>query len=295
MIKELAREHRISELCELFEVSRSGYYAWLTRRPSVRKHLDEELGEQIKAIHQSSRKSYGSPRITRALKAKGVRCSRKRVARIMKRNAICGAQKARFRPRTTDSRHAGPISPNRLAEKTKINGPNQVWVSDITYIPTREGWTYLSVVMDLGTRTVKGWALKDSLKTDLISEAFLQAVFRYAPNQGLIFHSDRGCQYASEHFRGLLNEHRMLGSMSRKGNCYDNATMESFFATLKTELNINQPFTTMEEARQTIFDYIEIFYNRQRLHSSLNYRSPVDYEHETMAKTNAPYVSTISG
>jgi putative transposase len=294
-VQELATEHRVSEVCEVVEVSTSGYYRWLGRRPTRRERADEGLAEQIREVHKDSRRTYGSPRVTKALRSCGVRCGRKRVARIMRQEGLSGSRKARFRPRTTDSEHEYPLSPNRLAEGLQIDGPNQVWGSDITYIPTQEGWMYLAAVMDLGTRTVKGWNLKDTLRTELVSEAFTQAVVRYKPAAGLIVHSDRGCQYASDEFRALLARHKALGSMGRTGNCYDNATMESFFATLKTELNLRRPFKTKQEARLAIFDYIETFYNRQRLHSSLGYRSPIDYERERMAENTAPYVSTSSG
>ena len=211
------------------------------------------------------------------LQQAGVRCGRKRVARIMKQAALKGAQKARFRPRTTDSRHDYPVSPNRL-EGMAIDYLNQVWTSDITYIPTMEGWLYLAAFMDLKSRRIKGWRLRDHLKTDLVEDAFRQAIFRDRPGPGLVVHSDRGCQYASDQFRQILVQHQALSSMAAKGNCYDNAAMESFWATLKTDLNIRQPFKTKEDARQAIFDYIEIFYNRVRLHSSLGDLSPLDYE-----------------
>jgi len=213
----------------------------------------------------------------------------------VRQKGLVGVQKRRFRPRTTDSRHEHQLSPNRLDEVGEVERPNQVWVSDITYIATKQGWMYLSAVMDLGTRTVKGWALKDSLRTSLVSDAFSHAVFRYRPQPGLIVHSDHGSQYASNEFRDLLAQHKALGSMGRIGNCYDNAAMESFFATLKTELVRGQPFNTRQEAKQALFDYIEIFYNRQRLHSSLGYRSPVDYEAQLMVENTAPYMSELSG
>lgn len=278
MIRELATNgHRVEELCGLWDVSASGYYAWVNREPSKRQKADAVLSVEVKKIHKASRKTYGSPRITKQLRKTGVRCGRKRVARIMKHEAIKGAQKARYRPRTTDSRHDYPISPNRI-EGMPIEGVNQVWTSDITYIPTLEGWLYLAAFMDLKSRRIKGWRLRDHLKTELVEDAFRQAVFRERPGPGLIVHSDRGCQYASHQFRQILIQHQALSSMSGKGNCYDNAAMESFWATLKTDLNIRQPFKTKEDARQAIFDYIEVFYNRVRMHSSLGDLSPLDYE-----------------
>lgn len=295
MIEKLATGHGVAKACDLLEVSASGFYTWRRCEPSPRAQEDRQIGERIQRIHQTSRKTYGYPRVTRALRKEGIHCSRKRVARLMRLHGLYGCRKARFRPQTTDSDHNGPISPNRLRTMAEVEQPNRVWVSDITYIPTREGWSYLAAVMDLGTRNVKGWSLKDTLKTDLISDAFRQAVFRYRPDPGLIVHSDRGCQYASEPFRDLLARHDALGSMSAKGNCYDNAAMESFWATLKNELNIKEPFQNQEEARKVIFEYIEVFYNRQRLHSSIGYQSPLDYEAQLMRESTAPRLSTISG
>lgn len=295
MIKQLATDGNVSEMCELLDVSSSGYYAWRDRAPSIREQEDEELGNKIQGIHEMSRGVYGCPRITRGLRQQGVCCSKKRVARIMRLRGIKGSQKARFRPRTTDSDHSSPISPNRLRTISEVNRPNQVWVSDITYIPTREGWRYLAAVMDLGTRNIKGWQLKNTLKTDLVADAFSQAAFKYRPEPGLIMHSDRGIQYASEQFTSLIEQHKALGSMSAKGNCYDNAAMESFWATLKSELNINEPFETEQEARRIIFDYIEIFYNRQRMHSSIDYLSPLEYEATLINKNSTLQMSEKAG
>jgi putative transposase len=280
---EATHGHSILELCEMLEVSASGYYAWATREPGKRQKADQELTEQIREVHKASRKTYGSPRITVALRKQGVKCGKKRVARIMKENEIQGAQKARFRPRTTDSRHDDPISPNRLELIEFIDHLNQIWASDITYIPTLEGWVYLAAFMDMKSRKITGWCLRDNMNTDLVKDAFLQAVFRHRPGRGLIVHSDRGSQYASQPFRKTLAQYRCISSMAGKGHCYDNAAMESFWATLKTDLNINQPFKTKEEARRAIFDYIETFYNRFRLHSALGGLSPLDYELKLVA------------
>ena len=285
MITVLATESMepVDRLCELFEVSASGYYDWRDRPACERKKADKTLAERITAVHKASRKTYGSPRILVALRKQGVKCGKKRVARIMKENEIKGAQKARFRPRTTDSRHSDPISPNRLELIEFIDHLNQIWASDITYIPTLEGWVYLAAFMDLKSRKITGWCLRDNMKTDLVEDAFLQAVFRHRPGSGLIVHSDRGSQYASHQFRKTLAQHGCISSMAGKGHCYDNAAMESFWATLKTDLNINQPFKTKEEARLAIFDYIETFYNRFRLHSGLGDLSPLDYELKLVA------------
>jgi len=295
MIHTMAATYTTAELCRTFGVSRSGYYAWRRGGRGIRAKANRTLGRQIEQIHRQSRGNYGSPRVTRELHAQGIRCGHGRVARIMREMGLIGAQKARFRPKTTDSSHHLPVSPNRLADLGKISRPNQAWSSDITYIPTREGWMYLSAIMDLGTRTIKGWALRDSLKTDLVIDALRQAAFRYNPLPGLIVHSDRGCQYASHEFCRQLRQLKALGSMGRTGNCYDNATMESFWSTLKTELHIRQPFNSKEEARLAIFDYIETFYNPRRRHSSLDYLSPLDFESQLMVNTIDPHVSAISG
>ena len=278
MIKSLATTHEVAALCKLFEVSTSGYYAWARRKPGKRQVSDLSLAEHIEQVHASSRKTYGSPRITKTLRRRGLKCGKKRVARIMKQKGLRGAQKARFRPRTTDSRHDLPISPNRLADLPGVDRVNQVWVSDITYIPTLEGWLYLAAFMDLKSRKIKGWTIRDHMRTELVETAFRQALYREGPVPGLVAHSDRGSQYASREFRQLLDRHQVLSSMSAKGNCYDNAAMESFWATLKSEMRIKKPFSTKEEARLAIFDYIEVFYNRRRIHSAVGDLSPLDYE-----------------
>ena len=284
MIREQATAgHSVQELCGLFEVSASGYYAWAGKKPGKRAVADQALVEQIQQVHASSRRTYGSPRITKTLRKQGLKCGKKRVARLMKQKGLHGAQKARFRPRTTDSRHDLPISPNRLAELATVDRINQVWVSDITYIPSLEGWLYLAAFMDLKSRKIKGWTIRDHMRTELVESAFRRAMFREGPVPGLIAHSDRGSQYASRDFRQLLEQHHVLSSMSAKGNCYDNAAMESFWATLKSELGIRKPFKTKEEARLAIFDYIEVFYNRRRIHSATGDLSPLDYELKLVA------------
>jgi transposase InsO family protein len=213
----------------------------------------------------------------------------------MRQNGLRGVQRRSFHPKTTDSQHEYPISPNRIQDQPKVTEPNQVWVTDITYIPTDEGWCYLAGVMDLGTRTLKGWSLSDSLKSKVVTDAFCQAVFRYRPPAGLIVHSDRGSQYAGREFRRLLDQHHALSSMSRKGNCYDNAAMESFWATLKAELGLRKPFKTREHARLAIFDYIETFYNRRRSHSAIGYLAPLDFEARFDPKNTSPLLSANSG
>jgi putative transposase len=283
MIQSLATDYEVNELCELYGVSTSGYYAWANRKPGKRALANQDLTNRIKASHTASRQTYGSPRITKELRKAGVRCTRKRVARIMCQTGLQGVQKGRYKPRTTDSRHDQPISPNRLAGLLEVSHVNQVWASDITCIPTLEGWLYLAAFMDLKSRKIKGWTLRDHMRTELVATAFLRAVFRERPPHGLIVHSDRGTQYASREFRSLLDRHQALGSMSAKGNCYDNAAMESFWSTLKADLRINQPYPTKEAARRAIFDYIEVFYNRRRIHSALGDLSPLDYEQQLIA------------
>lgn len=283
MIQSLATDYEVAELCELYGVSPSGYYAWANRKPGKRALANQALTTQIKASHRASRQTYGSPRITKDLRKAGVRCTRKRVARIMRQTGLQGVQKGRFKPRTTDSRHGQPISPNRLAELSEVSRVNQVWVSDITCIPTLEGWLYLAAFMDLKSRKIKGWTLRDHMRTEMVVSAFLKAVFRERPPHGVMVHSDQGVQYASREFRSLLDLHHALGSMSARGNCYDNAAMESFWSTLKADLRITQPYPTKEVARRAIFDYIEVFYNRRRIHSALGDLSPLDYEQQLIA------------
>jgi transposase InsO family protein len=213
----------------------------------------------------------------------------------MREMGLVGAQKARFRPKTTDSTHNLPVSPNRLADRETVTRPNQVWVSDITYLRIRTGWIYLCAVMDLCTRTIKGATVRSSLKSSLAIDALRSAAFRYTPGPGLIVHSDRGSQYAARGFRDQLDAMHALGSMSRTGCCYDNAAMESFWSTLKTELPIIQLSNSEEDARIAIFDYIETYYNPRRRHSSLGYLSPIDFEAQLIAHTFDPHVSAISG
>ncbi len=284
MIRQLAAEYTVSELCQALEVSRSGYYAWRKGGRGVRAKANAELSKRIVRIHAQSRKNYGSPRVLKQLHIEGIACSRNRVARLMRQQGLKGVQKGRFRPKTTQSRHDHPIAPNRLDAGFKVTHPNHVWVADITYIPTREGWAYLSAFMDLKTRLIKGWTLSDSLKSELVIDAFAKAVFRHPPKHGLIVHSDRGIQYASRDFRKRIKQHGALPSMSRTGNCYDNAAMESFWSTLKGELNINEPFKSRQAARLAIFDYIETFYNRIRLHSAIGYQAPENFEIEMNTK-----------
>ena len=275
-------EHPIRSLCEALEVSASGYYDWFNRQtqPSPRAQENVRLARQIAQIHQESRQTYGSPRIQVALEQAGQTYGRHRIARLMHRQGLRGRPKGRFRICTTDSNHDQPIAPNRLPDLPAPSAPNQVWLGDITYIPTEEGWLYLAGILDLYSRRLAGWAMSEHLDTKLILAAWGMALTQRQPGAGLVFHSDRGVQYASQDYRLALHNAQAIASMSRKGNCYDNAAMESFWSTLKQELIYRCHFKTRAQARQAIFDFIEVFYNRRRLHSSLGYRSPIDFENQ---------------
>jgi len=245
----------------------------------MRQLENERLLVEIKKAHKNSSKIYGSPRITEEVRENGIKCSRNRVARLMRRNGIAAKAKRRFKT-TTDSRHNLPVAKNLLNRQFRVDAPNKVWVSDITYIWTAEGWLYLAVILDLFSRKIVGWSMSDRMTQDIVINAFLQAMWRRKPGAGLMFHSDRGSQYASGDFRRLLLEHGVIQSMSRKGNCYDNAVAESFFHTLKTEVVYHEKYLTREQARKSVFEYIELFYNRVRKHSTLGYCSPWKFEQE---------------
>lgn len=266
-------QYPIGVLCKALEVSRPGYYAHASRPPSKRAERDVALGAKIAAIHAESGKRYGSPRVHDELREDGERVSRKRVCRLMKERDLRGKRRRRFRV-TTQSDHDMPIAPNLLARDFTASAPNQKWVGDITYIWTREGWLYLAVLIDLFSRRVVGWAMGDTLATELPLRALHMAIQTRRPPRGLIHHTDRGCQYASVAYRAVLEQHGMIASMSRKGNCWDNAVAESFFATLKTELVRDIDLLTRDHAKRELFAYIEGFYNRRRRHSSLGYANP---------------------
>jgi transposase InsO family protein len=273
-------QYSILALCRELEVSPSGYYDWSQRQtsPGPRALENQLLATRITELHEKSRETYGSPRMVMELRKSGARHGRNRVARLMKQEGLCGRQKARYRVQTTDSNHDQPIAPNRLAEAPKATAPNQIWVADITYIQTGESWLYLAAVMDLYSRKIIGWAMGEHIDTALVLKALFMALLHRQPPAGLLFHSDRGVQYASADYRSALTHAGLVASMSRKGNCYDNAAMESFWSTLKLELVYRRDFQTRAHARSEIFDYIEVFYNQQRSHSSLRCLSPVDFE-----------------
>jgi len=276
----MKNDFSIHALCQTLDVSTSGYYDWRQRCdcPGSRALEDQALAQEIDLIHTQSRHTYGSPRVMRELRKKGRRHGRHRIARLMKQKGLCGRQKARHRVQTTDSNHDHPIAPNLLAQSPKATAPNQLWVADITYIETKEGPLYLAGVLDLYSRKIVGWAMSERIDTNLVLKALDMALVHRVPPANLLFHSDRGVQYASGNFRHALNQAGLVASMSRKGNCYDNATMESFWSTLKLELVYRGEFEKRAQARAQIFDYIEVFYNRQRTHSALDYNSPVDFE-----------------
>ncbi len=264
-------------MCRVLSISSSGYYAWRARPESARARQDRELLGEIEALHAETRQSYGSPRIHKALKARGFSCGENRIARLMQLHEI-KAKKPRSYKRTTDSNHAMAVAENVLDRHFSPDHPDQVWVSDITYISTRQGWLYLAVVMDLYSRRIVGWSMQPRLRRDLVLDALKMALRGRRPAQGLLHHSDRGSQYASLDYQGLLDEGGIVCSMSRRGNCWDNAPVESFFASLKREWVPAQSYRTRAEAQSDIFEYLEIWYNRRRLHSSLGYVSPVQYE-----------------
>lgn len=264
-------------MCEVLKVSRGGYYAWLSRLESERRKANRRLLSEIRMVHDRSRRTYGSPRVTVELNESGISCSVNRVARLMRDAGIRAKTKRKYRA-TTDSKHSYPVALNLLDRQFAVARPNAVWVSDITYIWTSEGWLYLAGVVDLYSRMVVGWSMSRRITGQLTLDALNQALGRRRPKPGLLHHSDRGSQYAAGDYQNLLGNHQITCSMSRKGDCWDNAPMESFFATLKTELIYDDRFATREDAKAKIFEYIETFYNRERRHSSLGFKSPVDFE-----------------
>lgn len=268
----------------MLETSRSGYYDWVKNSAArkERKKRREKLVEAIRRIHEESGGTYGSPRILRVLRSEGIQCGKHRLEKLMREEGIFGKQKRKW-VATTDSNHGNPVLPNRLNRKFTAHEPNRKWVSDITYCATEEGWLYVAAIMDLYSRTIVGWAASDRINTDLVSKALDRAIDKRKPGRGLILHSDRGSQYTSRDYQKKLWANGIIGSMSRKGNCWDNAPMESFFGTMKTECVYGRKkYGTRAEAKTDLFRYIEIFYNRKRLHSGLKYKSPETYEKERL-------------
>lgn len=276
-IQQHATEFAVGSMCRFLQVSRSAYYDWLHRVPTTAEKDDADLTKILQSEFNKSRTTYGTRRLKVALSGRDRTVSRRRIGRLMREAGLACKTQRKFKV-TTNSQHDLPIAPNHLDRQFNVGRPNQVYVGDITYLPTREGWLYLAVVIDLYSRQVVGWSMAEPMRAKLVNDALLMAVWKRKPEKGLMWHTDRGSQYASESHRALLARHGIRQSMSRKGNCWDNSVSESFFHTLKTELVHPQTYQTRAGARQTIFEYIEVFYNRERLHSANGYRSPVDYE-----------------
>lgn len=270
-------EFSVNAMCRVLQVSRSGYYEFLKRPPSARQLEDDELRPLLKAAFEKGRKNYGTRKIRSALKKQGVVVSRRRIGRLMREEGLHVQTKRKFKA-TTNSKHDKPVAPNLLNRNFTVDAPNVAYVGDITYIPTREGWLYLAVIIDLFSRAVVGWSMDSRMKAELVNDAINTAIWKRKPSRGLIFHSDRGSQYASDSYQKILATHDILPSMSRKGDCWDNAVAESFFHTLKTELVHHCDFQSRKEAKAAIFEYIEVFYNRQRLHSTNDYEAPLVFE-----------------
>ena len=270
-------QFQVQRMCRMLGVQRSGYYAWRKRAPSTREQANQALLELIAAEHQRSRKTYGSPRLYVVLRRKGVACGHNRVARLMRLHGIAALSRRKYRPVTTQRQPGAIPAPNWLNQDFSATAPNQKWVSDFTFIETGEGWLYLAVVLDLFSRKVIGWSMSQKMDTVLVETALRMALLGRRPPAGLLHHSDQGSQYTSAAYRSCLTQALAQLSMNGAGNCYDNAVMESFFGTLKTEC-VTSPFRTRALARTTIFEYLEVWYNRQRLHSTLGYYSPIDFE-----------------
>lgn len=280
-MKDHRHEHRIATMCRVFRVSRSGYYGWKARPASRRELENRHLLTRIQTIHVRSREAYGVIKTDRALREQGEAVGHNRIARLRQVHGIVAKRVRRFRL-SYAARHNEPAAPNLLDRNFAIDRPNRVWVGDITFIPTREGWLYLAVLIDLYSRTVVGWAMSDRQNRQLAIDALTMAIERRQPQPGLIHHTDQGILYATASYRAILRTHHMLPSMSKKGDCYDNAVAESFFSGLKNELIWDQDFRTRAEARSAIFEWIEVFYNRERLHETLDYVSPMRYEEQTV-------------
>lgn len=269
-------------MCRVLGVSRSGFYAWLKRPKSKRAIANDRLLAEIRRAHRKSRNTYGSRRVHKQLLSESEICSKNRVARLMRQYGIKAKTKRKFRA-TTNSKHSFPVAENLLNRRFEVEAPNRVWTADITYIPTDEGWLYLAAVMDLGSKRIVGFSMDERMTKELAMDALKMAIHYRKPTEGLLHHSDRGVQYASNAYQYLLAKHSMVCSMSKKGDCWDNAAMESFFGSLKTECTHHRRYHSRSEARRDIFYYIEVFYNNERLHSKLGYRSPAQYELQVAA------------
>tara|TARA_B100001964_G_scaffold221457_1_gene265491 strand:+ start:363 stop:1217 length:855 start_codon:yes stop_codon:yes gene_type:complete len=276
-VKEHTRIYSVNIMCNVFNVSRSGYYSWLNHKPGKRELANTKLDEDITTVYTKNKKRYGAPRITETLNKQGVKCSSTRVARRMSSMNIKAVGKRKYKM-TTDSKHNNPIFANVLSRDFSTTNINQKWCCDITYIPTREGWLYLATVIDIHSRAVIGWSMARHMKKQLVCDALLMALFKRKFPKGVIIHTDRGSQYCSNKYRGILAVNHLIGSMSRKGNCWDNSIAESFFHTLKVELIYENNYQTRQEAKSSIFQYIEGYYNLKRIHSSIDYNTPLEIE-----------------
>lgn len=284
-ISEYRSDFSVWKMCRYLGASKSGYYDWLDRPESMRAQENRYILDEITMIHKTKYKdTYGSPRVHRELRVKGFNCSKNRVARIMSKNDIQAKTRRKWKA-TTNSKHNLPIADNLIKQNFIVDKPDKIWTSDITYVRTNEGWLYLCVVLELFSRKIVGWAMDKSMKKEIVLSALRQAIGRRDPGEGLIFHSDRGSQYAANAVRELLKQKKFKQSMSKKGDCYDNAVTETFFHSLKTEFVFFKRFKTRDEAKLEIFDYIETFYNRERRHSTLGYFSPANYEKIALQNT----------
>jgi len=275
-------DYCVALLCTVLSVTRSAYYAWAKAVQNPKAKQDEALKSVITSVFTKNRSVYGTRRLKKMLAKQGYTASRRRIGRIMQEAQLRCKTKRRFKA-TTNSKHNLPVAPNQLDRQFNVNKPDQAYVGDITYIHTQQGWLYLAVVIDLYSRQVVGWSMAEHMRATLVNDALIMAIWKRKPKKGLLWHTDRGSQYASDSHRKLLKQHDITQSMSRKGNCWDNAVSESFFHTLKTECVNHENYTTREAGRKSIFDYIEVFYNRQRLHSNNGYLSPVEFERQHKA------------
>ena len=281
MIQAMAQEYPIRELCQVLEVTRSGYYAWRNGQETTRELANRLWTQRIERVYRDKQGRYGSPRVTAQLRREGHVCNHKRVERLMRENGLRAKTSRKRRVRTTNSEHDQPVAPNLLLKRPPPTGPNEVWVADITYIPTAEGWLFLAAVMDLYSRQILGWSVWETLQADGALQALARALASRRHPKRVIHHSDRGIQYACHNYRQQLQAAGLIASMSRKGNCYDNAAIEAFWSTLKREALANSATWSKDRVRRELFEYIESHYNRSRLHSSLGYQSPVDFEQQT--------------
>jgi putative transposase len=280
MVKDLSKDYPVRELCALLEITRSGYYAWGNGQETAREIANRLLTDEIQRVHRENKGRYGSPRVTQQLRREGHVCNHKRVERLMRQNGLKGCSSRKRRLSTTNSDHDHPVAPNLLLSRAAPSQPNEVWVADITYIPTAEGWLFLAAVMDLYSRQILGWSVWNSLEAGGALQALKRALLKRRYPKKVIHHSDRGVQYACHAYRQELKAAHLMASMSRKGNCYDNAAMEAFWSTLKREAMAQSASWSKERVRRELFEYIEGDYNQSRLHSSLGYQSPVDFENQ---------------